>query len=53
MAFGVSGRWMLCRYVDATQVHIVAYCVDLGYGPTAGAEMLSLMLMGAVISRLI
>jgi MFS family permease len=35
------------------QVHIVAYCVDLGYGPTAGAEMLSLMLMGGVISRLI
>jgi MFS family permease len=35
------------------QVHIVAYCVDLGYGPTTGAEMLSLMLMGGVISRLI
>jgi MFS family permease len=35
------------------QVHIVAYCVDLGYGPTAGAEMLSLMLMGGVFSRLI
>ena len=35
------------------QVHIVAYCVDLGYGPTADAKMLSLMLMGGVISRLI
>lgn len=35
------------------QVHIVAYCVDLGYGPTAGAEMLSLMLFGGVVSRLI
>jgi MFS family permease len=35
------------------QVHIVAYCVDLGYGPAVGAEMLSLMLMGGVASRLI
>jgi MFS family permease len=35
------------------QVHIVAYCVDLGYGPAVGAEMLSLMLMGGVVSRLI
>jgi MFS family permease len=34
------------------QVHIVAYCVDLGYGPAVGAEMLSLMLMGGVLSRL-
>lgn len=35
------------------QVHIVAYCVDLGYGPAVGAEMLSLMLLGGVVSRLI
>ena len=35
------------------QVHIVAYCVDLGYGPAVGAEMLSLMLMGGVVSRLV
>jgi len=33
------------------QVHIVAYCMDLGYGPAAGAEMLSLMLFGGVASR--
>ena len=42
-----------CVAMSMPQVHIVAYCVDLGYGPTAGAEMLSLMLMGGVISRLI
>jgi MFS family permease len=34
------------------QVHIVAYCADLGYGPARGAEMLSLMLGTGVISRL-
>jgi len=35
------------------QVHIVSYCTDLGYGPAVGAEMLSLMLMGGVVSRLV
>lgn len=35
------------------QVHIVAYCVDLGYGPARGAEMLSLMLGFGVVSRLL
>ena len=35
------------------QVHIVAYCVDLGYGAARGAEMLSLMLACGVVSRLI
>jgi MFS family permease len=34
------------------QVHIVAYCADLGYGPARGAEMLSMMLGFGVISRL-
>ena len=34
------------------QVHIVAYCADLGYGPARGAEMLSLMLGLGVVSRL-
>src|SRR5262249_60147950 len=34
------------------QVHIIAYCGDLGYGPARGAEMLSLMLGFGVVSRL-
>ena len=34
------------------QVHIVAYCGDLGYGPARGAEMLSLMLGFGIISRI-
>jgi MFS family permease len=35
------------------QVHIVALCVDYGFGAAVGAEMLSLMLLGGVVSRLI
>ncbi|WP_420407455.1 MFS transporter [Hoeflea sp.] len=42
-----------CIAMSMPQVHIVAYCVDLGYGPAVGAEMLSLMLMGGVASRLL
>ena len=34
------------------QVHIVAYCGDLGYGVARGAEMLSLMLGFGIFSRL-
>ena len=32
-----------CVAMAMPQVHIVAYCVDLGYGAARGAEMLSLM----------
>jgi MFS family permease len=41
-----------CAAMSMPQVHIVAYCSDLGYGATRGAEMLSLMLVGGVFSRL-
>lgn len=41
-----------CVAMAMPQVHIVAYCVDLGYGVARGSEMLSLMLVGGVISRL-
>jgi MFS family permease len=34
------------------QVHIVAYCGDLGYGVARGAEMLSLMLGLGIVSRI-
>jgi MFS family permease len=34
------------------QVHIVAYCGDLGYGAARGAEMLSIMLGFGIVSRL-
>ena len=42
-----------CVAMAMPQVHLVAYCVDLGYGPARGAEMLSLMLGFGVASRLI
>ena len=42
-----------CVAMSMPQVHIVAYCVDLGFGPARGAEMLSLMLACGVVSRLI
>ena len=35
------------------QVHIVAYCADLGYGAARGAQMLSVMLAFGIASRLI
>jgi MFS family permease len=41
-----------CVAMSMPQVHIIAYCGDLGYGPARGAEMLSLMLGFGVLSRL-
>ncbi|MEO8037237.1 MAG: MFS transporter [Betaproteobacteria bacterium] len=41
-----------CVAMSMPQVHIVAYCGDLGYGPARGAQMLSLMLACGVVSRL-
>ena len=41
-----------CVAMSMPQVHIVAYCGDLGYGVARGAEMLSLMLALGIISRL-
>jgi MFS family permease len=42
-----------CVAMSMPQVHIVAYCGDLGYGSAAGAKMLSLMLGFGVLSRLV
>src|SRR6266446_4798702 len=41
-----------CVAMSMPQVHLVAYCSDLGYGPARGAEMLSLMLACGIVSRL-
>lgn len=41
-----------CVAMSMPQVHIVAYCVDLGFGVARGSEMLSLMLVGGIVSRL-
>ena len=41
-----------CVAMSMPQVHIVAYCSDLGYGIARGAEMLTLMLGLGIVSRL-
>ena len=42
-----------CVAMAMPQVHIVAYCGDLGFGAARGAEMLSLMLGCGIVSRLV
>jgi len=61
--FGLTlnqAQWLLCIAgiaccvaMSMPQVHIVAYCTDLGYGAARGAEMLSLMLACGIVSRLV
>jgi MFS family permease len=61
--FGLSPRAALtllcvagtscCVAMSMPQVHIVAYCGDLGYGAARGAQMLSLMLACGIVSRLV
>lgn len=52
LLLGVAGIGC-CVAMSMPQVHIVAYCVGLGYGPAVGQQMLALMLLGGVVSRLI
>lgn len=42
-----------CVAMSMPQVHIVAYCVDLGYGIAPGADMIALMTGAGVVSRLL
>ncbi len=48
----VLAGFSCCVAMSMPQVHIVAYCGDLGYGVARGAEMLSLMLFLGIISRI-
>ena len=41
-----------CVAMAMPQVHIVAYCGDMGYGPARGSEMLALMLGFGIVSRI-
>src|SRR5215472_892704 len=41
-----------CVAMAMPQVHIVAYCGDLGFGVARGAEMLSIMTAFGIISRI-
>ena len=47
---GIAGLGC-CVAMSMPQVHLVAYCADLGYGPAVGAQMLSIMLALGIISR--
>lgn len=51
MWLGIAGIGC-CVAMSMPQVHIVAYCVDLGYGTARGAEMLSIMTVFGIASRL-
>jgi MFS family permease len=42
-----------CVAMSMPQVHIVAYCADLGYGAARGAQMLAVMMAFGIASRLI
>ena len=52
MALLVVAGIACCVAMSMPQVHIVAYCGDLGYGAARGAEMLSIMLGFGIVSRL-
>jgi MFS family permease len=41
-----------CVAMSMPQVHLVAYCGDLGYGVARGAEMLSIMMAFGIVSRI-
>jgi MFS family permease len=41
-----------CVAMAMPQVHLVAYCGDLGYGVARGAEMLSMMMAFGIVSRI-
>ena len=51
IALLVTAGFSCCVAMSMPQVHIVAYCGDLGYGVARGAEMLSLMLLLGIVSR--
>ncbi|HZQ59916.1 MAG TPA: MFS transporter [Casimicrobiaceae bacterium] len=48
----VIAGFSCCVAMSMPQVHLVAYCADLGYGPARGAQMLSVMLGFGIVSRL-
>ncbi len=42
-----------CVAMSMPQVHIVAYCVDLGFGVARGSEMLAVMAGAGIVSRIV
>ena len=52
LALLVLAGFSCCVAMSMPQVHLVAYCGDLGYGVARGAEMLSVMMALGIISRI-
>jgi MFS family permease len=52
LALLVLAGFSCCVAMSMPQVHLVAYCGDLGYGVARGAEMLSLMMLLGIVSRI-
>jgi MFS family permease len=48
----IAAGFSCCVAMSMPQVHLVAYCGDLGYGVARGAEMLSVMMALGIISRI-
>ncbi len=48
----VVAGFACCMAMSMPQVHIVAYCGDLGYGVAVGTQIIALMLGLGVVSRL-
>jgi MFS family permease len=48
----IAAGFSCCVAMSMPQVHLVAYCGDLGYGVGRGAEMLSVMMALGIISRI-
>ena len=48
----IAAGFSCCTAMSMPQVHLVAYCGDLGYGVARGAEMLSLMMALGIVSRI-
>jgi MFS family permease len=48
----VVAGFACCMAMSMPQVHLVAYCGDLGYGVAVGTQIISLMLGLGVVSRL-
>lgn len=53
-------KWVLavagvscCIAMAIPQIHIVALCQDLGFTVSQGSELLSMMLLGGIVSRLV
>jgi MFS family permease len=52
LALLILAGFACCVAMSMPQVHLVAYCGDLGYGVARGAQMLSLMMALGIISRI-